>query len=182
MLNGITIGVIVTGVMLFAGLIITIIINSLLAPTKKTPQTVIPEIIELMNLNKDDKFLDLGCGVGDIVLEAYRISQCKCFGYDISPIMIIIARTKRILHFPMSKDIVFEGENLFELKFNDFTKIYCYLDDKTMNALKGKIMEYIKNGGVLYSYKYGIDGLKIEKKIKLGDNEYLYIYGDLKKE
>lgn len=47
-----------------------------------------------MKLEKNDTFLDMGCGVGDVVLEAYRNAQCKCFGYDISPIMIILARTK----------------------------------------------------------------------------------------
>lgn len=182
MLNGITLGLIASSVMIFAGIIVTILINAFLAPTKRTPKRVINEIIELMRLEKEDKFLDLGCGEGNVVLEAYRYAKCKCFGYDISPIMIILARTKRILHFPMSKNIVFEGENIFELDLKSFTKIYCFLDEKTMNALKKRIQKYVLNGGVVYSYRYGIEDIKNEKKVKLSDNEYLYIYGDLKKE
>lgn len=181
MLNGITIGLISTAVMLFAGLLITILINALLAPTKKTPQRVLSEIVQLMGLEKNDTFLDMGCGVGDIVLEAYRSAQCKCFGYDISPIMIILARTKRILHFPMSKDIVFEGEDIFKLDLKNFTKIYCFLDEKSMDALKKKFQKFISNGGVVYSYRYCVKDMKGEKKVKLSDNEYLYIYSDLNK-
>jgi len=182
MLNGITIGLIATFAMLFAGIILTVLINAFLAPTKRTPKSVINEIIELMNLKVDDKFLDLGCGEGNVVLDAYRFAWCKCFGYDISPILIILARTKRILHFPMSKDIVFEAENIFELDLKKFTKIYCFLDEKTMNAIKKNLKKYILNGGEVYSYRYGIKEMKNEKKVKLSNNENLYIYGNLKKE
>ena len=90
--------------------------------------------------------------------------------------MIILARTRRILSFPMSKDIVFDADNVFSVDLKDITKIYCYLDQKTMNALKKKFIPFIKNGGVVYSYRYGIKGMKGERKIKLSNDEYLYIY------
>ena len=174
--NGITMGIVITALLFFGGIILTVLINALLAPTVKTPQKVISEIIDLINLKKKDIFLDLGCGDGRVVLEVYRYAKCKCFGYDISPIMIILARTRRILSFPMSKDIVFDADNVFSVDLKDITKIYCYLDQKTMNALKKKFIPFIKNGGVVYSYRYGIKGMKGERKIKLSNDEYLYIY------
>lgn len=176
MLNGITLGIIITGIMLFGGILLTVIINALLAPTIKTPNKVIGEVIDIIDLKKKDIFLDLGCGDGRVVLEAYRYAKCKCFGYDISPIMIILARTKRILSFPMSKDIVLEADNIFSVDLENITKVYCYLDQKTMNALRKKFEPFIENSGVVYSYKYSIQNLKKEKKIKLNNGEILYVY------
>ena len=75
--------------------------------------------------------------------------------------MIILARTKRILHFPMSKDIVFEGEDIFKLDLKNFTKIYCFLDEKSMDALKKKFQKFISSGGVVYSYRYCVKDMKL---------------------
>jgi len=181
MLNGITLGIILTAIMFFGGIMLTILVNALLAPTIKTPKKVIDEIINIMNPKKNDMFLDLGCGDGKVVLETYRYAKCKCFGYDISPIMIILARTNRILSFPMSQDIVFETDNIFDADLKNITKIYCHLDQKTMNALKKKFDSFTKNGGVVYSYKYNINGMKNEKRMKLSNDEVLYIYEDKKR-
>ena len=81
----------------------------------------------------------------------------------------------------MSKDIVFEGEDIFKLDLKNFTKIYCFLDEKSMDALKKKFQKFISNGGVVYSYRFNIKDMESEKKVKLSDNEYLYIYSDLNK-
>lgn len=176
MINGIGMGVILTVVMLFGGIIVTILINILLAPIIKTPKDIIDEILESMKLEKEDRFLDLGCADGRVVLEAYKKAKCRSFGFDISPIMIIIARTKRILSFPMNKDIVFDAENIFDVSLKDFSKIYCYLDETSMEILGRRLKKYLKSGGEVFSYKYAIKSLKAKKKVKLSNGESLYIY------
>lgn len=176
MANGITVGIVLTFIMLSGAFLLTVLINILLVPIIKTPRKVISEIIDAMNLKKDDSFVDLGCGDGKVVLEAYTNAKCKCYGLDLSPIMIILARTLRILKYPANKDIVFEVENIYEVSLKDFTKIYCYLDTKSMGILKKKLQKFIKDGGEVFSYKYGIKGMKGERKVKLSNGEYLYIY------
>lgn len=176
MANGITVGIVLTFIMLSGAFLLTVLINILLVPIIKTPRKVISEIIDAMNLKKDDSFVDLGCGDGKVVLEAYANAKCKCYGLDLSPIMIILARTLRILKYPANKDIVFEVENIYEVSLKDFNKIYCYLDEKSMSILKKKFEKFIKDGGEVFSYKYGIEGMKEKKKVKLSNDEYLYIY------
>lgn len=177
MANGITVGIVLTFIMLIGAFLLTILINLLLVPIIKTPRKVISEIIDAMNLKKDDAFVDLGCGDGKVVLEAYSNAKCKCYGLDLSPVMIILARTLRILKYPANKDIVFEVENIYEVSLKDFNKIYCYLDTKSMSILKKKLQKFIKDGGEVFSYKYEIKGMKEKKKVKLSNDEYLYVYG-----
>lgn len=176
MVNGITVGIVLIVAMLIGAFLLTVLINLLLVPVIKTPKNIIKEIIDLMSLKKEDVFVDLGCGDGKIVLEAYADAKCKCYGLDLSPIMIIIARTFRILRHPINKDIVFNVENIYEAPLNEFTKVYCYLDTKSLKVLRKRFERFLKDGGKVYSYKYKIEGLKEKKKIELSNKEHLYIY------
>lgn len=175
MLNGITLGIVMIVVLLIAAFVLTLLINAFLIPLFKTPKQVLLEIVDIMDLKKEDHLVDLGSGDGRILFKANRVSQCKCTGYDISPIMLIIAKTRRVLNFPLSKDFNFEAEDIFKVDLKDFTKIYCYLDSNSMDILQPKLKDFVKNGGEVYAYRYGMGGMD-EKKIVLSDGEDLYIY------
>ena len=176
MANGITLGIILVIAMLVGAFLLTALINIFLVPIIKTPKNVIDEIVELMNLKKEDTFVDLGCGDGKIVLEAYENGKCKCYGLDLSPMMIIIARTLRIVRFPNNKDIVFDVENIYASPLDDFTKVYCFLDENSLNILRREFLKLVERGGGVYSYKYKVKGLVPEKKVELSNGEYLYVY------
>lgn len=176
MMNGITLGITMIFVLLLSAFILTLLINAFLVPLFKTPREVLLEIVDIMDPKKSDHLVDLGSGDGRLLLKAHRQSECKCTGYDISPIMLIIARTKRFLQFPLSKDFVFEAEDIFQVDLKNFTKVYCYLDQKSMDILKEKLEKFVKDGGEVYSYKYGVGDMKREEKMILKNDIPLYIY------
>jgi predicted TPR repeat methyltransferase len=175
MLNGITLGIIMIAILIVGGFILTLLINAFLVPLFKTPKQVLDEILTVMNLGKEDHLVDLGSGDGRLLLKAYKESGCKCTGYDISPIMLIIAKTKMKLQFPLTKEIVFEAEDIYKVDLKKFTKVYCYLDEKSMEILKPKFEEYTRQGGRVYSYKHEIKDMQGEKMM-LRDGNTLYIY------
>ncbi len=175
MLNGISLGIILIFVFLFLGLIITLLIPLLLTPVFGTPQKVLDEILKLMDIKKDDKVVDLGCGDGRFLIKAYEQFQCKSFGFDLSPILILIAKIKKFYKFPFSKDIIFEVDSIFKVDLKNFTKIYVFLDEKSMFALKKKFEKYIKNGGVVYSYVYNLPNTT-GREIELSNGKKLFIY------
>jgi predicted TPR repeat methyltransferase len=182
MMNGITLGIVIVVILLIGGFVLTLLINAFLIPLFKTPRGVLLEIVDIMDPKKDDHLVDLGSGDGRILFKAHRQSGCKCTGYDISPIMLIIARTKRVIQFPLSsKDFEFEAEDIFKVDLEKFTKVYCYLDEKSMGILQPKLKEFVKNGGEVYSYKYRVGDITKEEKVVLSDGETLYIYRDQSK-
>jgi len=176
MLDGISLGIMTVIILLLGGFVLTLLINAFLIPLLKTPKEVISEIVDIMNLKKEDHLVDLGSGDGRLLLKAHGNCGCKCTGYEISPAMLIIARTKKALQFPLSKDFFFEPEDIFKVDLEKFTKVYCYLDEKSLEILKPKLEEFIKRGGEVYSYKYRVSEIKKEKKILLKDGNPLYIY------
>ena len=176
MLNGITLGIIIVITIFVFLFIISLLTNILLAPVIRTPKKVIQEILEVMNLTKEDTFVDFGCGDGRLVLGAYEQAKCKCIGYDISPIMLMLAKTARVVRYPLSKDIIFETQDIFQVDISNVTKIYCFLDEKSMGILNEKLSNFVKGGGEVYSYMYNIKGLRNEKKIILSNGNILYMY------
>jgi len=176
MLNGITLGIIITFVLLFLCTILSILVNALLSPMSKTPSKVLDEIADLMDPSKKDLFVDLGSGDGRLVFKMYERGHGKCLGYDISPLSIIYANIVRAIRFPFQKEIVFDAQNVFKADISQATKVYCFLDEKSMGILGSKLEEFVKKGGEVYSYIYNIKGMRNEKKMILSNGKELYIY------
>jgi predicted RNA methylase len=176
MVNGITVGIILVCIFLFAGFILTLLVSLLLPPLFGTPKKVLDEIVQLMDLEKDDILVDLGSGDGRLLLSAFGSSSCRCIGYDISPISLIIANTKKLVRFPLSKDISFEAEDVFDIDFSNASKVYCFLDERGMDILRPKLESFIKNGGEVFSYVYDIPNVK-GKEVELSNGERLWVYG-----
>ena len=176
MLNGITVGIIITLVLLFLSIILSILISALLTPMDRTPAKLLDEIADAMDVKKEDVFIDLGSGDGRLVFKVYERALCKCFGYDISPIFIIFSNIVKTVRFPLVKDIVFDAQNIFKVDISKATKIYCFLDKRSMEILKPKLEEFVKKGGEVYSYVYDIKNMKNEKILELSNGKNLYIY------
>ena len=176
MLNGITLAIVMIFILISAAFILTILISAFLVPLFKTPKDVLQEIVEIMDLNKQDILVDLGSGDGRLLLQAYEQTQCRCVGYDISPIMMIHANTNRTLRFPFTKDIIFQPEDIFQVSLKNATKIYCYLEPKSLSILQRKLRDFLKNGGEVFSYKHEIEGLDSGKVVTLKNDMPLYVY------
>ncbi len=176
MLNGITLGIIITLVLLFLCIILSILVTAIIGPLSKTPNDVLDEIADLIDVKKKDTFLDLGSGDGRLVFKVYERYKCKCFGYDISPLLVIFSNLMRDIKFPFVKDIVFEIQNIYKVDISKANKIYCFLDENSLRILRPRLEKFVKDGGVVYSYENGIKDMKGEKKVVLRNKKGLYIY------
>lgn len=180
MLNGISLALIMAGIALVVLFAVSIIGNRLLAPLVKTPKDVLDEVIRAFDLRSGDTFIDLGSGYGDVVLQAYAKAQCKCIGYDISPIPVMVSRIKKAVLFPMKNNISFELADVFSIELNGSPKIYCYLNRTSLEILRDKLSKVIDSGGTVYTYAYEIPDVKKSRVLKLKNGDNLYIYSKVK--
>lgn len=181
MLNGITlaISIIVIGVILL--FTITLLLNLFFSPLVGTPKKILGEIVDKMQLDKDDTLIDLGSGDGRLLLEAYKQSRCHCIGYELSPIPVLLARTKRILNYPNTEDISFELESIFQVEILEATKVYCYLDEKSLQILTPKLEHLVRSCGEIYSLGNKIPKMKEYERVVLSNKNIMYIYKKCKK-
>lgn len=160
---------------LMLGILLSTMINMLI-PLFKTPKKDMAKILDTMDIQDDDIFFDLGSGDASVIFEVRkRNKKTHLYGYEISPILLLIGEIKKHFLFPLDKNIHLEVENLFDLDYSKATKIYCYLSPQALEILREKF-EKIKKPFNIYSYKYEIPDMKYKKKSKLESGEVLYTY------
>ena len=173
--NGFYLALAIIFLFLILGILLSGLIN-LLIPLFRTPREDMSGLLDAMDINDDDIFFDLGSGDARVIFEVRkRNKKAKLFGYEISPVLLIIGNLKKRLLFPFDKDLILEAENLFNLDYSIATKIYCYLSPESLEVLREKF-EKIEKGLKVYSYKYKIPNMKEKEKFELESGEELYMY------
>lgn len=111
------------------------------AAEEPTPLELIPLIFELVPLNKDDIFVDIGCGDGRILKEASK-SGCFSIGIEINPEL-----ATRASQIPNVKII---NKDALEYDYSIATVVYMYLYPDLME----KIIPKLVPGTIVVSYSH----------------------------
>lgn len=176
------------GVILFFWQLSNIISIFYGCPYVMMDKKVIREALKLAGLKKGDVFYDLGCGRGDVLIEAAKIGA-KCTGIEISPYYYIYAKLR--LFFILSllpknrssenwgvnnkRKIEIKMQNILSVDLSNVDVVYCYLLPKFLKKLTSKFNKEMKPGSRLISVGFPITELKNEKKYNI-ENRKLYIY------
>lgn len=127
------------------------------APYVPTKRKLIKLILKTSGLQKGQKFLDLGCGDGRVVLLAAKEFHADANGVDVNVFIILVAKLKAKL----SKiNATFFLENLFNFPLSNFDVIYIFLFPEMISKLAGKIKKEAKKGAVIISHGFKIDQLR----------------------
>ncbi|MCC7289953.1 class I SAM-dependent methyltransferase [bacterium] len=175
MSNGLIISFLLLFVFILAGWTLSLITSIVLTPSIHTPKEILPEILAIMKLNKDDHLYDLGSGDGRVIIAARKYMKLKGYGYDISPIIVSLSKVIKLLNLGINTDVFFDLENIFEVKLKKATKVYTYQNPKILQILDKKFKRELENVKV-YSYRYEIPEKKSSKKHKLGNGMILFEY------
>lgn len=142
----------------------------------KIPKEARIAMLNMLKLNKNDIFYDLGCGDGQLLIEAAPKVK-KAVGIEIDPIRYAIAkaRTKN------KENIKIIHGNLFKLplKQTKATKIGIFLCPETNIKLGKKLKRELKPKTkiMIASYKWQIPKLKLIKEEK---DHRIFLYQKIK--
>lgn len=108
-------------------------------------QVILPSVLRLLDLKKEDFVLDLACGSGFFSQEFYKYSK-NIIGVDISRELINLAKRKNIdINYYISS-----ADDLKFLKNNSIDKAVCILAIQNIENVKGVLSEVyrvLKNNG-----------------------------------
>jgi len=173
--NGFFLALAVIFLFLILGILLSTMINMLI-PLFRTPKKDMADVLDAMDIQDNDVFFDLGSGDATVIFEVRKRNKiAQLYGYEISPILLLIGEIKKYMLFPLDKKICLEAENLFDIDYSEATKIYCYLSPQALEILREKFKR-VKKDLKIYSYKYEIPNMKYKKKFKLESGEELYTY------
>jgi SAM-dependent methyltransferase len=154
---------------------ISLLTSVIFSPSVHTPKKLLGEIIRHINPKDFDIVYDLGSGDGRILIAIKKFAKIKGYGYDISPIIVLISKISRFLNLRFDHNLEFDVSNIFSLKLKDPDIIYVFQPEKILNILETKFKRELKNVKV-FTYKYKLGNTKEKKKYKLEDGTYLFEY------
>ncbi len=133
------------------------------APWVPTPSLAVAKMVEKAKLKKGDKVYDLGCGDGRLLFEASRKKGVQAIGYEISPLVYLIAVIRNLLNGWKVK-IYFKSYMREDLSEADV--VFLYLLPKAFKRLVTKFKKELKKGSLVISYAFKIDELELVERIE----------------
>jgi len=146
-------------------------------PTSKRAIKALVNII-LTYKPKTDKFYDLGCGRGDVVVAIKKeLPFLTVCGIDSNTIRIFFSRIKAGI---LKRKILFSKQNIFQANLNTADVIYTYLWYDLMSPLEKKLQKELRPGSIIITNTSSFPTWKPEKTYitcpKNPDFEKLFVY------
>jgi SAM-dependent methyltransferase len=131
---------------------------------------LVNEALKKADLKPGEVFYELGCGVGQILVEAEKYGV-KAVGFEISPWYFFLAKLRTL----GKKNIGVYFKDIRQVDFKGADAIYCYLLPKFLKTLSPKFKKELKKTARLISIGFDVPGLKLIYKNDLGPRKY-FIY------
>lgn len=151
------INLILIGIILFLLFLLSMVWppDSPWAPWWRTNKKTAKAICKIANINSKDIVYDLGCGDGEVLLEAARLGA-RGVGIEIDPSRALIANF-RVIKNNFQNKITIKKKNFFEEDLSKATAIIVYLVPKALEKLLPKFKKELKKGTRIVSYRYEIN-------------------------
>jgi len=123
------------------------------APFVPTPMNRVKKMLELAKIKKNSRVYDIGCGDGRIVYLANKLYGAKATGFELSPLVYILALIKKLI-WHSKAEIKFADYKMEDISDADI--IFCYLLPETLAKVQKLIANQVKPGTKFISYAFPI--------------------------
>jgi hypothetical protein len=114
-------------------------------------------------------FIDLGCGVGGVLLHLSRQRpDLAATGLETAPIPYLISKLRSKLPGSRSLDIRFAS--IWDENLGEYDAVYAFLSPEPMARLYRKVVAEMRPGSVFISNSFAVDGATPDEIIELDDS------------
>jgi protein-L-isoaspartate O-methyltransferase len=148
-------------------------------PFLPTPPTVVDVALSLLKLDDGAVFADLGCGEGNVLVQAAQKFGAYCVGFEIDPRLLPQAkRNVKVAGLNQRVDMV-HGD-LFSADFSRFDAIYVYPFPPIAAKLAEKLRGECRRGAKVVVCDYPLPNLVAAQTVEVAGKGLLqhriYIY------
>ncbi len=144
-------------------------------PYYPSKRSLLPTILEMLRPEESIKFIDIGSGLGGLLIELSNVHRKSQFtGIEIAPLPWMISFLRGIYS---ESDVRFLFGNYEKLHFGEYDVVFAYLSPAAMPALWEKAKREMRNGTILLSYEFVIPNVKPDLCINMNSNDpTLYLW------
>jgi SAM-dependent methyltransferase len=141
-----------------------------------TDRVLLDEILALVPMRPGQRFYDLGCGEGRVLIAARQKYGVHAVGYEVNICAYLYARLNTWWH---GSGVEVRFRNFMHADLSDADVIYCYQASGAIQQLRDKFTRELKPGTIVISNTYTIERWLTPAVVTLGDgiitrNIYLY--------
>lgn len=125
------------------------------APWWRTNKKTARAMCRLARINKNDVLYDLGSGDGTALMVAAKEFGAKGVGIEIDPLRALISALMININRLQNK-VEIKRKNFYDVDISKASVIFVYLVPRALERLRPKLLEELKPGALLVSYKYEI--------------------------
>ena len=140
-----------------------------------TTRTRIAAFIDAVPMQKGQLLVDLGCGDGRVLRQAWQKYNVKAIGFEVNLAAFLKAQVLSI----GLKEVEIRRKNFWSQNLAAADVIFCYLYPDVMQKLSTKLKTELKPGTVVVSCNFSIPGFKPIRVLRPEGslhNDPLYIY------
>lgn len=131
-----------------------------------SPPAVITAMLEAAKVGPNDLVYDLGCGEGEILIEAARRYGARGVGIDLDPVRITNARINAAKAGVADK-ITFIQQDLFTTDIKPATVVTLYLLPELNERLRPTLLRDLRPGTPVVSHDFGMGDWTPERTIDI---------------
>jgi len=114
----------------------------------------IESFLDAVPMNREELFVDLGCGDGRVLRETRRRYGVKAKGFEVNILAYCVARA---LSFRM-KGVDIMWKDFWYVSLEDAGVVFCYLFPDVMKRLAAKLEAELRQGARVVSCNFSIPG------------------------
>jgi hypothetical protein len=136
---------------------------------------LLPVVLELLPKKESIKFVDIGSGLGGLLLRLSRVrTESNFIGIEIAPLPWIISYFRSLI---LRSKVQFFLGNYEEMDFVDYDVVFAYLSPVVMPGLWAKVKSEMRPGSMLLSYEFIIPGVEPDLCLNIAENDpFLYVW------
>lgn len=138
-----------------------------LAPPCQADRDIVDEIVQFArpHMKPSSVVYDLGCGDGRICIAATKATSCRSFGCEIE-LELHKAFTESIKREALTERVTAIHGDLRDVDITRADVVIIYLLPESIEMIKSKLLDMLRNGGVLICNTWGPKGLKcIDRRV-----------------
>jgi SAM-dependent methyltransferase len=144
-----------------------------------TPSRAIQAALNTVSMERDELFVDLGCGSGKVLRAFHRRYGVRALGFEINPMAYLWAR---LMCVGLSRVRVL-WRDFWKADIRDADVVFLYLFPDVMQKTAEKLSKELKEGTRVISYNFPLPGwtpcrCPIPKEVSPGGTLYLYLVPD----